>query len=624
MSHLKQEIMLGNVAIARGLVEGGIEVMTAYPGTPSSEILPGVLAFRDRDNLPIYIEWSVNEKVALDVGLGAALAGKWTAVAMKQVGFNVALDAAIHAREIPVKGAFVIISADDPGPHSSQTEQDTRQIAFIEGFAVLDPSSPQEAKEMAAYALTLSHKFGVPIILRPVNRVSHARQNIPLGPIKKVVSDPPKDLTGLSFDERMKLLAEEVSKNPPFMETSLETPSQAILGILSSGMAYRVAFDILERLGLQNQIPIMKLGMTHPFPSETAENFASGFEKVLILEEPDMGIEWLMKPSQKLLGRRSGHVPSEGELNTDRVFQVLAPLLKETGFIDEIPEPPTDLLNIIADMHLPPRPPNLCPGCPHRASFYAIRHLFPNGVYTSDIGCYTLGVTLGAVDTVLDMGASVNIGAGFASTYEQDRSETPVVATIGDSTFYHSGIHSLMDAVMNDRRFILVLLDNSITAMTGMQPTPEFGRSLTGEGTAVTIPDLLKACGVKWVKEVDPYRVPEMESLLQEAYDFVQSPEGSIAVLWVKRPCIIYAKSQRMLETLFPRFKVTEHCVGCKVCLNTFGCPALIWNEQKQQVEINPAICIGCGTCTYVCPQNKSGSGLFSIHEDFMLNQVML
>jgi len=624
MSHLKQEIMLGNVAIARGLVEGGIEVMTAYPGTPSSEILPGVLAFRDRDNLPIYIEWSVNEKVALDVGLGAALAGKWTAVAMKQVGFNVALDAAIHAREIPVKGAFVIISADDPGPHSSQTEQDTRQIAFIEGFAVLDPSSPQEAKEMAAYALTLSHKFGVPIILRPVNRVSHARQNIPLGPIKKVVSDPPKDLTGLSFDERMKLLAEEVSKNPPFMETSLETPSQAILGILASGMAYRVAFDILERLGLQNQIPIMKLGMTHPFPSETAENFASGFEKVLILEEPDMGIEWLMKPSQKLLGRRSGHVPSEGELNTDRVFQVMAPLLKETGFIDEIPEPPTDLLNIIADMHLPPRPPNLCPGCPHRASFYAIRHLFPNGVYTSDIGCYTLGVTLGAVDTVLDMGASVNIGAGFASTYEQDRSETPVVATIGDSTFYHSGIHSLMDAVMNDRRFILVLLDNSITAMTGMQPTPEFGRSLTGEGTAVTIPDLLKACGVKWVKEVDPYRVPEMESLLQEAYDFVQSPEGSIAVLWVKRPCIIYAKSQRMLETLFPRFKVTEHCVGCKVCLNTFGCPALIWNEQKQQVEINPAICIGCGTCTYVCPQNKSGSGLFSIHEDFMLNQVML
>ena len=624
MSHTEQEIMLGNVAIARGLVEGGIDVMTAYPGTPSSEILPGVLDFRDRDNLPIYIEWSVNEKVALDVALGATFTGKWATAAMKQVGFNVALDAAIHAREIPIKGAFVIISADDPGPHSSQTEQDTRQIAMIEGFAVLDPSSPQEAKEMAAYALTLSHKFGVPIILRPVNRVSHARQNVPLGPIKKKVEDPPADITTLSFEERMALLAEEVEKNPPFMELSTEKSSQKSFGILASGMAYRVAFDILERLGLHAQIPVLKLGMTYPFPEKIVRDFVNKFEKILILEEPDMGIEWLLEPSDSLLGRASGHVPSAGELNTDRIFQVLAPILKENGFIDEIPEPPTDLLSIIAEMHLPPRPPNLCPGCPHRAAFYAIRQTFPNGVYTGDIGCYTLGVTLGAVDTVLDMGASVNIGSGFASTYEQDRADIPVLATIGDSTFYHSGIHSLTDAVLQDRRFILVLLDNSITAMTGMQPTPEFGKALTGDGTAVTIPELLKACGVKWVKEVDPYRVPETEALLQEAAQFIKSPDGGIAVLWVKRPCIIYAKSQGMLDVLFPRFKVTEHCVGCKVCLNTFGCPALLWNEQKQQVEINPAICIGCGTCTYVCPQNKSGSGLFSIHEDYLLNEVML
>ena len=616
--------MLGNVAIARGLVEGGIEVMTAYPGTPSSEILPGVLGFRERDNLPIYIEWSVNEKVALDVGLGAAMAGKWAAVAMKQVGFNVALDAALHAREIPIKGAFVIISADDPGPHSSQTEQDTRQIAFIQGLPILDPSSPQEGKEMATFALRLSHKFRVPVILRPVNRVSHARQNISLGPINKVVEDPSPNKIPSGFDERMALLLEEVKKNPPFLELSTKPPSHGRLGILSSGMAYRVALDILERLGLQNHIPIMKLGMVYPFPYETVRDFIAKFEEILILEEPDMGIEWLLEPSSSILGRRSRHVPSEGELNTDRVFDVLAPLLKERGFIDDIPEPPRDLLNIIGEMHLPPRPPNLCPGCVHRAAFYAIRHTFPDGVYTGDIGCYTLGTTLGAVDTVLDMGASVNIGAGFASTYEQDGSDIPVLATIGDSTFYHSGIHSLMDAVMHDRRFILVLLDNGITAMTGMQPTPEFGKSMTGTGTAVTIPELLTACGVQWVREVDPYRVPEMENLLKEALNFVQSPKGSIAVLWVKRPCIIYAKSQGMLEVLFPRLKVTEHCVGCKVCLNTFGCPALVWNERKQQVEINPAICIGCGTCTYVCPQNKSGSGLFSIHEDYLLNEVML
>ncbi len=624
MSPTNQEIMLGNVAIARGLVEGGIEVMTAYPGTPSSEILPGVLGFRDRDELPIYIEWSVNEKVALDVGLGAAMAGRWTAVAMKQVGFNVALDAAIHARDIPIKGALVIISADDPGPHSSQTEQDTRQIAFIEGFAVLDPSSPQEGKEMAAYALTLSHKFGVPIILRPVNRVSHARQNVPVGPVNKILEDPPADITKLSFEDRMALLAEEIEKNPPFTELSAEIPTHGRLGILSSGMAYRVAVDILERLDLIEEVPVLKIGITYPFPIQMVRDFLAKFDKVLILEEPDMGIEWLAEPSQSLLGRRSGYVPSEGELNTDRVFDVLAPILRENGFIDEIPEPPRDLLNLIGEMHLPPRPPNLCPGCVHRAAFYAIRQSFPDGVYTGDIGCYTLGIMLGAVDTVLDMGASVNIGSGFASTYEQDGSDVPVLATIGDSTFYHSGIHSLMDAVMHDRRFILVLLDNSITAMTGMQPTPEFGKALTGDGTAVTIPELLNACGVKWVKEVDPYRVPEMENLLKKARDFVLSPEGSIAVLWVKRPCIIYAKSQGMLEILFPRIKVTEHCVGCKVCLNTFGCPALVWNERKQQVEINPAICIGCGTCTYVCPQNKSGNGLFSIHEDYLLNEVIL
>jgi len=266
MSHTEQEIMLGNVAIARGLVEGGIDVMTAYPGTPSSEILPGVLDFRDRDNLPIYIEWSVNEKVALDVALGAAFAGKWATAAMKQVGFNVALDAAIHARDIPIKGAFVIISADDPGPHSSQTEQDTRQIAMIEGFAVLDPSSPQEAKEMAAYALTLSHKFGVPIILRPVNRVSHARQNVPLGPIKKKVEDPPVDVTTLSFEERMALLAEEVEKNPPFTELSTEKFSQNSLRTFNktSGSCtniYSVPADrLIGEIGVETDNPIHVIG----------------------------------------------------------------------------------------------------------------------------------------------------------------------------------------------------------------------------------------------------------------------------------------------------------------------------------------------------------------------------
>lgn len=624
MNYVKQEIMLGNVAIGRGLVEGGIDVMTAYPGTPSSEILPGVLGFRDRDNLPIYIEWSVNEKVALDVALGAAMAKKWAAAAMKQVGFNVALDTAIHAREIPIEGALVIVSVDDPGPHSSQTEQDTRQIAMIEGFAVLDPSSPQEAKAMAAYALTLSHKFAVPVILRPVNRVSHSRQNVPLGPIEKVVEDPPEDIMHLTFAKRMALLAHEVKENPPFMELNMNEFPQTTLGILASGMAYRMAADILEQLGLYNQIPILKLGMTYPFPEKIVENFISKFKRVLILEEPDMGIEWEVETNDSLLGRRSGHVPSEGELNTDRILQTLAPLLKEMGFIDEIPEAPTDLLDIINEMHLPPRPPNLCPGCPHRAAFYAIRHSFPEGIYTSDIGCYTLGSTLGAVDTVLDMGAGINIGSGFSSAYGQDNTDVPVIATIGDSTFYHSGIHSLMDAVLQDRRFILVLLDNSITAMTGMQPTPESGRSLTGEGTAVSIPELLKGCGVEWVREVDPYRVPEMEKIFKEAYEFIRSPGGALAVIWVKRPCVIYAKSQGILETYFPRLKVTEHCVGCKVCLNTFGCPALVWNENKQQVEINTAICIGCGTCVYVCPQNKSGSGLFSIHEDYLLNEVVL
>ncbi len=624
MNHQNQEIMLGNVAIARGLVEGGLDLMTAYPGTPSSEILPGVLSFRDREDLPIYLEWSVNEKVALDVALGAAFAGKWAAVAMKQVGFNVALDATIHAREIPINGALVIISADDPGPHSSQTEQDTRQIAMIEGMAVLDPSTPQEAREMAAYALTLSHKFGVPVILRPVNRVSHARQNVPLGPIAKRIEPPPEDLTNRPFSERMGLLIREVQDHPPFTELSLDPAPQNVFGILTSGLAYGVTLDILEKLGLQSHIPILKLGMTYPFPEKVVGDFVSQFEKVLVLEEPDMGIEWLLEPGEFLLGRRSGHVPSEGELNTDRIFQVLAPLLKDAGFIREVPEPPTKLINLIAEMHLPPRPPNLCPGCVHRAAFYAIRKAFPNGIYPGDIGCYTLGTTLGAVDTVLDMGASINIGAGFASTYAQDGTDTPILATIGDSTFYHSGIHSLMDAVLHNRRFILVLLDNSITAMTGMQPTPEFGQSLTGPGVAVPIPELLAACGVSWVREVDPYRIPEMVTLLKEAREYIMRPDGGMAVLWVRRPCIIYAKSQGMLETYFPRMKVTEHCVGCKVCLNTFGCPALVWNEQNRQVEINPAICIGCGTCTYVCPQNQSGSGLFKIHEDYLLNDVVL
>lgn len=615
MAKEQTRILLGNVAIARGLVEAGCHVVTSYPGTPSSEIIPAVVEFKKELGLNTYIEWSANEKVAFDNALAACLTGKRAAVAMKQVGLNVASDSLMSSAYTGVIGGLVVVSCDDPGPYSSQTEQDSRFFALFAKVPVYDPSTPQEAKEMVKEAFTLSEEYQIPVILRPTIKVSHAKQSVKIRPVKGLdrKADFQKDperwaatpryrfVLHKKLNETLRRIQEKFEKDSRW-NYEVATSRTASLGIIAGSVSFVVLLDILEELRIKNAVNILKIGTPFPLPQKRIAEFIKKHEKVLVIEEPDSVIESQIIDKGKVLGRLTGHIPLQGELSPDLIYDILAKILKEQGIADLQESGEDKLSQLVESLDIRVRRPTLCAGCPERAAFYAIKKALPRAIYSSDIGCYTLGLNLKAVDTVLDMGAGITLASGFYHAYHQDMNDISIVATMGDSTFFHSGTASLLSAVYNNARFILVILDNEITAMTGMQPTP--GLEITADGSVgkrISLEELIKGCGVKWIQTIDPYDVEGLVKLLKEARKYTQRGDGGIAAIIARHPCLIPYPDVCLENPV--KVVISSDCDGCQYCVDYFECPALCMSEEKKRVEIDRNFCVDCGVCIHACPK---------------------
>ena len=590
-------LMQGNDAIARGLVEAGCAVAASYPGTPASEILSSIDRWRKKCGATMHVEWAVNEKVAFEIAYTAAISGLRAAVSMKQVGLNVASDPFLSAAYLGVTAGFLVVSADDPGPHSSQTEQDSRLLGMMAKVPVLDPASPAQARTLAATGLDLSEAFCVPVMLRPTTRVCHASQDVDAAPFRppvreaRFVRDPARWAATPVFRRKLHdRLAEKIAAiaawpaTAPVRANPGVSPAKAVV---ASGVAYAHARELFGELGISDRIALYQVIQPYPLHAAFIDHLLDSYAEILVLEESAPVIEMQVADRRRVRGRMTGAVPGTGEL---------------------LPEIVERLLSRFAGLPVPAgadpaqgggRKPTLCPGCAHRSSFYAIRKAAPAGIYPSDIGCYTLGINLGAVDTVLCMGAAVSQAAGFDYAHRLSGKRVDIVATIGDSTFYHAGIPPLIDAVVQGARFVLVILDNGTTAMTGNQPTPGTGIGAGGETTAaVDMEGLVRACGVGFCRTANPDRLPEFVALLKEA--LAHARERGVAVVIARQPCamVALAASGKTPGAIV----ITEECNGCRHCVDRFECPSLVFDEAANRVRIDEMTCTGCGVCVSVCP----------------------
>jgi len=590
-------LMLGNDAIARGLVEAGCAVAASYPGTPASEILSSIDRWRKKSGATMHVEWAVNEKVALEIAYTAAITGLRAAVSMKQVGLNVASDPLLSAAYLGVTGGFLVVSADDPGPHSSQTEQDSRLLAMMAKVPVLDPASPAQAMELAGTGFDLSEAFGVPVMLRPTTRVCHAGQDIDAGPFRPVVrearfvKDPARWAATPVFRRKLHdRLAEKIAAIAAWPATAPVRGNPGVSSrkaVVASGVAFAHARELFGELGITDRIALYQVIQPYPLHAAFIGHLLGTYTEILVLEESAPVIEMQVADRGRVRGRMTGAVPETGELLPEIVERILSRFAGIPARGEAVPATGGG------------RRPTLCPGCGHRSSFYAIRKAAPAGIYPSDIGCYTLGINLGAVDTVLCMGAAIGQAAGFDYAHRLSGKNVDIVATIGDSTFYHAGIPPLIDAVVQGARFVLVILDNGTTAMTGNQPTPGTGIGAGGESTAaVDMEGLVRACGVRFCRVANPDRLPEFVALLKEA--LVHARLGAVAVVIARAPC---AMATRAAAGIVPgTVVVTGECTGCRHCVERFECPALVFDEAANRVRIDTMICTGCGVCVHVCP----------------------
>ncbi len=597
----ERRLLLGNEAIARGLVENGCAVATSYPGTPASEILAAVASFQKENNLTMHTQWAVNEKIAFEIAYAGCQTGLRTAVAMKQVGLNVASDPLMSAAYMGVKGGFIVISADDPGPISSQTEQDSRLMAMMARIPVLDPDTPFQAKEMIALAYEISENFKTPVMLRPTTLVCHSRQDVALEKIMqlgrevKFEKDPSRWAATPRFRFHLHKEVEEklaaIARHKPTEPVCLNPAVKSTKAIISSGVAAAHTREILKELNLWQRIPFYQVLQPFPLHTDFITHWIETYEEILVIEEPMAVIEMQLADRHRVKGKVSNTVSSVGELYPENIQEIIANF---TGIESETLEIP----------FAGGRRPTLCAGCPHRASFFAIKKAAPRGIYTSDIGCYTLGLNLGAVDTVLCMGAAISQASGFYHAYKNEAKRPDIVATIGDSTFFHAGVPALIDAVVQNVKFVLVILDNRTTAMTGSQPTPTSGIGACGEPLeAVDIESLVRGCGVKYCKEGNPYDVKEFSALMKEAVKY--SRETGPAVVISRYPCVIDLARKGEAAEHIP-ITITDDCDGCAYCIKQFECPALIYhdeNEDEKYTTIDPILCIGCGVCLNVCPK---------------------
>ena len=585
-----KKFLMGNEAIGLGAIHAGVNLVAGYPGTPSTEILETVAKNNDGS---IHVEWSVNEKAALEVAAGGAYAGARVLVTMKQVGLNVASDPLMSLAYVGVKGAMVIVSADDPGPISSQTEQDTRHFAHFCKLPVFDPSSPEEAYEMIKDAFDYSEKYQTPVLFRPTTRICHGcgdilvdekyEKHIPEGFVKDTMRWVIFPRT--SFLNHQKIEKRNLQIGDEFSSYRFNTiTGSGKKGICTHGASYGYVMENLE--GSNGEAKVFKVATPFPFPEKQALDFLRGLDEVMCFEEldpvPERELIYICGKyglNVKIHGKIDGCVQSAGENSAESVAKVLESFLGIKPTESAFPKPP----------ELPVRPPVLCAGCPHRASFYAVKQAVKGrkAVFSGDIGCYTLGnaMPLDMVDTCLCMGADVTIAQGL-HIIEPD---TLNFSFIGDSTFFASGITGVVNAVYNQNDIILIVLDNSTTAMTGHQPHPGTGVTMMGEvAQKVSIEAILKAIGLTSVETVDPLDLSAAVGAVQRAAE----KSGVRAVIF-KSPCIAVTKSEK-------KYEITDKCVGCKKCISQLGCPAIVIDEGRVTVE--KSLCFGCSLCAQVCP----------------------
>lgn len=598
-----QMLMLGNEAIARGAVEAGVAFGSTYPGTPSSEISLNLFQISQQSNL--YFEYSTNEKVALEVAAGAANAGLRTICMMKHVGLNVAADPLMTLAYVGVKAGLVILSADDPFMFSSQNEQDNRYYAKLSGLPMLEPSTVAEAKEMVVYAFDLSEKLQEPVILRTTTRINHSNALVTLGKIQPPRSrgDFKKDPLGyvavpaVSRQLHVKLLenldkAEAIAQECEYNHILGDGP----LGVICNGVSLNYVQDAVTELNMAGKIKILRLGLSHPMPTRLVQKFLGSCEKVLVAEEG----EPFMEEAVKALAQEAGltlPIKGKGEGLFSRLYEFNPSLVRQVmaSFFGVIYEQPAKVS--MEDVpEIPARPPNLCAGCSHRATFYAIKQAAEGmeTIYPTDIGCYTLGFLppMAMGDFVICMGSSVSSSCGFSKATDKK-----VVSFIGDSTFFHSGMTGLANAVYNNHNFTLVILDNGTTAMTGHQPNPGVDmQELSLEGyNRISIEAVVKALGVRHISIVRPYKLNKSIAAIKEALDF-----KGVSVVISQEMCTLYARGMKKLK---PRaFQVTDKCKNHRNCLNDFACPAFY--TEGDLVKIDPDVCVGCTVCAQICPEN--------------------
>jgi len=617
----KTVLLMGNEAIARGALEAGVKVCAAYPGNPSSEII-GTLA-KVAGEMGLHVEWSVNEKVALEVAAAASFAGLRGLCAMKQNGLNVASDFLLNLNLTGTGGGLVLVVADDPSGVSSSNEEDSRIYAKLGDLPLLEPATFQEAKEMTKTAFEISEQLGLPVLIRSVTRVSHARGNVSLDEIPKSSPRPrfENSRPRLAFPPvpNHKVLHEKLNKARQMFETSpfnlYRGPEKPELLVVTSGSGYMYSLEAVVNLGVQDNVGILKMGTTWPLPEKFLLKNLKKTDRILFIEEVDPFLENNVKETyaqncfdlglKAFFGKASKDVPEVGELNPEIVTQAIQKLLN----VSYEPRPPdyTQRAHEAASDLVPSRTLGFCPGCPHRATYWAIKMALAldgrDGFVLGDIGCYGLGAGpsgFGQMKTLHAMGSGAGLACGFGQL-DRFGLEQPVVAVCGDSTFYHAAMPALVNAYYNGSNFLLLLLDNSATAMTGFQPHPGTGSTATGEAAPVV--DLKAVCegfGAR-VEGVDPFDVSAtVETILRLLQD-----EKGVKVLILKRECaLVSAKKQKSL------YKVEvdqERCLGegcgCnRLCTRIFKCPGLMWDSTTEKARIDEAICTGCGVCAEICP----------------------
>lgn len=597
--------LLGNEAAVRGALESGVSVATTYPGTPSSEI--GDVFSGIAKDAGMYFEFSTNEKVALEVAAAASASGLRSFTFMKHVGLNVASDSLMSSVYSGVNGGMIILSADDPSMFSSQNEQDNRHYARLANIPMLEPSNPQEIKDLMKYGFNLSEEFQIPILMRTTTRVSHMRGIVQLNSLEK-----PKKLGIFHKDpERFVPVPEVAMKNHSKLVEKMkklevvvnESPFNKVfyknsdLGIITSGSAFNYVMDLVE----ENNLPInvFKITFSYPFPEKSILEFINNSKKIMVVEEVDpimekevLAVLGRYGVEKRVHGKLDDTLPLIYEFNPEIIMEGIKKVLNIK--LDEIESQKTEI-------PLPKRPPTLCPGCPHRAVYYSVKKTISelnldNVIFPTDIGCYTLGIEppYEAGDYLLSMGSSIGTSCGFSKATNQK-----IISFIGDSTFFHAGIPPLINAVHNKDRFVLVILDNRTTAMTGGQPHPGLPVDGMGdEAPEISIERMVEAAGVKFIETINPLNLKRSKWIIKEALEYIE-----VAVVISKYPCmLIKNKSNKRKFDI----EVKEDCANCTVCLEDLACPA-IYRSEDGSIKIDTQLCRRCSVCIQVCPEKAIG-----------------